>query len=681
MAAFPALAETAAKETEPAEWTVLFYFCGAELESHHGFVSEQLQKISQCFSPYRMLYDLATILGVETTEEDLSSLVTVNVAFQTGGSKKWDNEKSGLEISADALQRWSYTYDSEQYYNVFNLEQELPLQSMGDPETLSDFIRWGTQTYPANKYALVLWGHGDGAKTGIFVDELFNNDVMNLKELGQALTDGGVFFEAVLLDACMMANLETASAIQHSAAWMISSEEVVPGSGTAVSGWLQELFNNPWQDGKQLGRNICDMTEIYYANTDNYEAKDLLTWSVIDLSKIERVNKIADEFFKSLNNEYTSYPSALSFYVTYLYDAEDYGDTEQNMRDIASIFYRSGTTLLMDWDTRNEMINALNDAVVYSLRGPGRSEARGLSFCYATDFSNAELDTYANNCMSPNYLAFLDAITPWTAPDWVYETAERLPEIGTMPVYDIIIEKCMSAQGVPGIQPVNGYLFGGMNYVLYRLDEKTNKLTRLGKTVCRTYSPDGYTTLYSAVDPWLWPSIDGEFCDIELVSATDTQALYSVPMRIGADIWFLRYSRQYERHLDDLSGSEEKNHLSQYTVYGLWEGYDDDTVMLCRNIKSLSQMAGQQYRLLYPVDNGGSTGKTKYINGKEHTLYRSLVMEAKTLPAGTYYLEYEVLDMFMRPITMEKIEMYWDGKNLSFPPDFTWEGTIQLKWE
>ena len=166
MAAFPALAETAAKETEPAEWTVLFYFCGAELESHHGFVSEQLQKISQCFSPYRMLYDLATILGVETTEEDLSSLVTVNVAFQTGGSKKWDNEKSGLEISADALQRWSYTYDSEQYYNVFNLEQELPLQSMGDPETLSDFIRWGTQTYPANKYALVLWGHGDGAKRG-----------------------------------------------------------------------------------------------------------------------------------------------------------------------------------------------------------------------------------------------------------------------------------------------------------------------------------------------------------------------------------------------------------------------------------------------------------------------------------------------------------------------------------
>ena len=69
--------------------------------------------------------------------------------------------------------------------------ERLPLKSMGDPEQLSDFIRWTAKNYPAKKYALVLWDHGGGAKTGLFIDELFSGDVLYLYELKQALADGG----------------------------------------------------------------------------------------------------------------------------------------------------------------------------------------------------------------------------------------------------------------------------------------------------------------------------------------------------------------------------------------------------------------------------------------------------------------------------------------------------------
>ena len=110
------------------------------------------------------------------------------------------------------------------------------------------------------------------------------------------------------------------------------------------------------------------------------------------------------------------------------------------------------------------------------------------------------------------------------------------------------------------------------------------------------------------MEPWLWPSIDGEFCNIELISATDTQALYNVPIQVGTDMWYLRYGRDYEMFLDDVT---EKISPSKYTVYGLWEGYDSDTEMLCRNVKSLSRMAGQEYRLLYPIS--GDTGKKRTI--------------------------------------------------------------------
>ena len=63
----------------------------------------------------------------------------------------------------------------------------------------------------------------------------------------------------------------------------------------------------------------------------------------------------------------------------------------------------------------NPRISAQKKAVVYCVRGAGRSAARGLSFCYAADLDQDELDIYAKNCPSPHYLAYLDAISPWTA--------------------------------------------------------------------------------------------------------------------------------------------------------------------------------------------------------------------------------------------------------------------------
>jgi hypothetical protein len=48
--------------------------------------------------------------------------------------------------------------------NLLNSEplQSLGEQNMGDPQVLADFISWGIQSFPANRYALILWDHGAG---------------------------------------------------------------------------------------------------------------------------------------------------------------------------------------------------------------------------------------------------------------------------------------------------------------------------------------------------------------------------------------------------------------------------------------------------------------------------------------------------------------------------------------
>ena len=53
---------------------------------------------------------------------------------------------------------------------------------------------------------------------------------------------------------------------------------------------------------------------------------------------------------------------------------------------------------------------------------------------------------------------------------------------------------------------------------------------------------------------------------------------------------------------------------------------------------------------------------------------------AAPLPAGTYYLEYEVDDLFTRSYTLDRFEMKWDGEKITLPDDLSWEGSIVLQW-
>ena len=35
-------------EQKPAQWTVMFYMCGSDLESKYGYATENLKEISHC---------------------------------------------------------------------------------------------------------------------------------------------------------------------------------------------------------------------------------------------------------------------------------------------------------------------------------------------------------------------------------------------------------------------------------------------------------------------------------------------------------------------------------------------------------------------------------------------------------------------------------------------------------
>lgn len=656
-------AENEAVTVEDA-WTVLIYMCGSDLESRFSYATGNLEEIAGIRRPRKILdKEVYEAAGQQIVEPR-----AVNVLIATGGTKEWHTQELGMEIQTDCLQYWRYEPAGEAGSRGTFLQLETrPLASMADPETLTDFIRWGASNYPAEKYCLAMWDHGGGSKTGIFIDELFGDDFMYLDELKKALVDGGVRFETVLFDACLMANLETAVAIMNQANWMVASEEVVAGKGTAIGDWLQQLYYLPDCDGERLGRWICDMTAIKFANEDDEQARELMTWSVIDMSRIDEMAAQCEYFFKMMGAAYERTPQILASFARAVFGTDFYGSGNDNMYDLAAVLYEREFNETSDPETHWKFMDTVTKAIAYNLHGSGRASARGLSFCYGTDFSLTELETYSRNCPSPHYLALLDAISPWTAPDWVFEQAERLPEIGTLDAYQVKINKFVYADGTPAFTIEDGYDMnvGLVRYNLYRRNEETGQTESLGTAGAFLDRSEGKNA-YRIYDLEYWPSIDGTLCQIDLLTKVlneNYDSLINIPIRINGQVWNLR------------CGFSGKN--MHYDVYGLWEGFDSQGKMFNRNVKSLAQFAGQEFRLLYEQNRDPETGRISYAASEPQRMTRGLIVQEVKLPAGTYEIEFVIDDVFNRSMKLDRVEMEWDGEQMKIRTD-GWEGSETL---
>ena len=685
-AVFPGQAEPA--EEAISEWTVMFYFCGSDLESGHSYATGNLQEISYCLT-----YDTITS-AMQGKKDAVPETEDVNVVIETGGSKKWHAETLGMDVKTDRLQRWHFrpalvTLDnvmkkltqveglnsrelleglSEEIHDraKIELEQEVPLASMAAPETLTDFIRWSVETYPAKKYALVLWDHGTGARNGLLIDELYNGDTMRLDELKNALADSGVHFEAVLFDACLMANLETACAIEKHADWMIASEELVAGKGTAMYSWLQQLYFTPQMNGKRLGRWICDMTQEKYAAENAGQAEDTLTWSVIDLSKIERLADGFDRFFATCNKIYINNPDYMVDVCQIMNDSFEFGLGDANMIDLSRILYHPFSVMGLEKSLYTELVDALAEAVVYNTHGPNRASAGGISFCYTPKGTVDELNAYARVCPSSHYLALLDAINPeWQAPAWVFEKAEKLPEIVDMQSYQIRVKKGLHTDGSPTFTVVAGFpCLWDVSVDVSWLNPASGNIVRLGRTKAGyELNVEAQQATFGLADFTTWPTLEGVHCAAELANESYMGALlYNIPLMVGGENYMLR------------CGVEDFDRPP--IVYGFWEGYNTDNGAFGRNVIPISKMAGQDFTLLYPID--GTEGEnTRYELSKPMTLFRSLEISSAPLKAGTYYLDFVVQDIFLRPLPLGRAEVSWDGKQIVTKKS-TWDGEAVL---
>ena len=346
--------------------TLMVYMCGTDLESRSGMASSDLQEMAN-----------ANIAD------------NVNIIVYTGGCRSW--RINGISNSKNQIYQVVHG-------NLKRLVDNDGAKVMTDPATLSSFIQWTAKNYPANRYDLILWDHGGGSVSGYGYDEKASRSgSMDLAGISRALKDGGVSFDFVGFDACLMATAETALMLDDYADYMIASEETEPGIGWYYTNWVSSLSANTSVPTLELGREIVDDFVATCAARCRGQGTTL---SVIDLAEFANtVPAKLSAFSKSISamisgNEYKAVSNARyntrEFAASTKIDQVDLVHLAKNMKTA------EGTALA----------KALQEAVKYNRTSSNMSNAYGVSIYFPyrkTAYVDKICSTYDQIGMDSDY--------------------------------------------------------------------------------------------------------------------------------------------------------------------------------------------------------------------------------------------------------------------------------------
>lgn len=186
--------------------------------------------------------------------------------------------------------------------------ENLPETDMGNPQTLADFLVWGVKNFPAKKYAVIVWNHGNGWQ-GISYDdnprtyltmpmlrkglEVMNAAVAQQRGVSRLTTPA---IDILNFDACLMSTLEVAYEVKSVAKYLVGSQFLEPGEGENYTSFLQPLTAKPQMDPKELAEIMVYQYALNYQNEN-----DDINYSAIDLSRVAQFTAQFDQTTKVLS--------------------------------------------------------------------------------------------------------------------------------------------------------------------------------------------------------------------------------------------------------------------------------------------------------------------------------------------------------------------------------------------
>ena len=256
------------------------------------------------------------IIGADL--EDRIGCASANIRMMQDATKKGDGLTFVLE--AGGSRRWFTPGITEGGYGRYTvkdgevlMEKNLNIETMESPAELTDFIKWTAENYPADRYILVLWDHGGGVPYGYGVDQLAHRTDagdrtgLSVSEVAEAAKASGVKFDVVGFDACLMQDIEAATALEPVADYYLASEETEGGFGWYYTSAFGKLAQNPGLSSEEFGKDMVSAYDQFNRATNNGEAQTATTLSFVDLTMVnpayEKVTGIFEKADAAIREE------------------------------------------------------------------------------------------------------------------------------------------------------------------------------------------------------------------------------------------------------------------------------------------------------------------------------------------------------------------------------------------
>lgn len=285
-------------------------------------------------------------------------------------------------VIQDKEEEPAFLYYIDENHSKIVLE-ELGEINMGDYQTLSYFIDYGKQNYPADRYLLWVYDHGGGWK-GACMDTTNNDPGLSMDEFQLALTEtDGV--DVICFFACLMASLEAVYELRNLVDVFIGSEDLAYGSWfDGICGDTNQLLtDNPAISNCDLGSEIVNIFELQHN-----PPTDVLTASAIQADKVDALVKALDALAKHFIFRWLrSYKNVKSAHDNTFLLADF-----QSWAEVFEVYDLKGfIQSLPESSKTTAVLDAFDEAVIAEVHGSSMEGTNGLSIFFPAHISPYEL--------------------------------------------------------------------------------------------------------------------------------------------------------------------------------------------------------------------------------------------------------------------------------------------------
>jgi hypothetical protein len=296
--------------SEKRKWTFIIYMAADnDLESAAIADFNELEAVNYGAAPISILVLLDRHNGYDMTNDNWSDTRLFEIKSDPNGltpiirSPRIDCPELGLLRSA---------------------ETEL---NTADPLVLSGLIDFAKRAYPAEQYALFIWGLGTGWRGGINNDFIpspvkavafddTHGQYMSLPSFGRAVAGKGL--SVIAFDTCYGALLEVTYQIRNDAKLFIGSEGEILSTGWDYTTLFTDFLSKQNFSISNLGSAIQNQFSKHYASLNN------ATISQIELSQVNNLFYKFNDFSRTVSELMTTEQARNAVLNQILHNVESY---------------------------------------------------------------------------------------------------------------------------------------------------------------------------------------------------------------------------------------------------------------------------------------------------------------------------------------------------------------------